>query len=99
MTDAVEALGQDMDEHAADELVLGARSVAFRLEMLGDPFLCVLAGGVFKAVPWLIGELSRRLQEVAPRAEVRLLQDEPAVGAVRLALAELSGGAQIPQYK
>lgn len=94
-----DAMARRILERAADELVLGARSVAFRLEMRGDPFLCVLAGGAFKAVPWLVGELSRRLQEVAPRAEMRVLQHEPAVGAVRLAIAELDGGAQIPQYK
>jgi N-acetylglucosamine kinase-like BadF-type ATPase len=86
-------------EQAADELALGARSVAFRLDMRGDPFICVLAGGVFRAVPWLVDALSRRLRGLAPRADVRLLEDEPAVGAVRLALAETTGGALIPRYK
>jgi len=86
-------------ERAAEELVLAARSVATRLEMRGDEFSFYLAGGVFRVVPWLADELPRRLGEVAPRAQVRLLDEEPAVGAVWLALAEARGGARVPQYK
>ncbi len=86
-------------ERAAEELVLAARSVAARLEMRGDAFTFYLAGGAFKVVPWLAQELSRRLAEVAPRCDVQLLDAEPAVGAVWLALAEARGGAQVPRYK
>jgi N-acetylglucosamine kinase len=86
-------------ERAADELVLAARSVATRLEMRGDAFTFYLAGGVFRVVPWLVDELARRLGEVAPRAQVQTLDEEPAVGAVWLALAETRGGARIPRYK
>jgi len=50
-------------------------------------------------VPWLSRELPRRLVEVAPRGQVQILDEEPAVGAVWLALAEARGGAQIPRYK
>ena len=76
-----------------------ARSVASRLEMRGDAFTFFLAGGVFPVVPWLAEELPRRLIEVAPRCQVRLLDHEPAAGAVWLALAEARGGAQVPRYK
>jgi N-acetylglucosamine kinase len=86
-------------ERAADELVLAARSVATRLEMRGDEFTFYLAGGVFRVVPWLAEELPRRLVEIAPRAQVQMLHEEPAVGAVWLALAEARGGARVPQYK
>jgi N-acetylglucosamine kinase-like BadF-type ATPase len=86
-------------ERAADELVLAARSVATRLEMRGDAFTFYLAGGVFRVVPWLALELVRRLMEVAPRRSRKLLLEEPAVGAVWLALAEARGGAKVPQYK
>jgi len=86
-------------ERAADELVLAARSVAAKLEMRGDVFPFVLAGGVFRVVPWLAEELSRRLVEVAPRCEVRPLEQEPAAGAVWLALSEARGGARVPTYK
>jgi N-acetylglucosamine kinase-like BadF-type ATPase len=86
-------------ERAADELVLAARSVATRLEMRGDTFDFVLAGGVFPVVPWLAYEVTRRLIEVAPRSRVKLLEQEPAMGAVCLALAEARGGVQLPAYK
>ena len=86
-------------ERAADELMLGARSVATRLEMRGDTFDFVLAGGVFRVVPWLGYEVAKRIVEVAPRSHVRLLDEEPAVGAVRLALAEARGTLTIPKYK
>ena len=86
-------------ERAAEELVLAARSVASRLEMRGDAFTFFLAGGVFRVVPWLAEELPRRLAEVAPRCQVQILHEEPAVGAVWLALAETRGGANVPRYK
>ena len=86
-------------ERAAEELVLAARSVATRLEMRGDAFPFILAGGVFPVVPWLGYEVARRLIEVAPRSQVRLLDHEPAVGAVCLALSEAKGTLRIPQYK
>jgi len=86
-------------ERAADELVLAAESVATRLEMRGDAFTFYLAGGVFRVVPWLADELPKRLVEVAPRAQTEILVEEPAVGAVWLALAEARGGARIPAYK
>ena len=86
-------------ERAADELASAAGSVAAKLQMRGDAFPFILAGGVFRVVPWLAEELSRRLAEIAPRSEVRLLEHEPAVGAVCLALAEVRGGARIPTYR
>jgi N-acetylglucosamine kinase-like BadF-type ATPase len=86
-------------ERAAEEFVLGARSVTERLEMRGDAFTFFLAGGIFRVVPWLAGELPRRLVEVAPRSQTQVLADEPAMGAVWLALAEARGGAQVPRYK
>src|SRR5205814_10227430 len=78
-------------ERAVEELVSAARSVTSRLEMRGEAFTFSLAGGVFQVVPSLVGELSRRLAEVAPLAQVHPLTEEPAVGAVWLALAEARG--------
>jgi N-acetylglucosamine kinase-like BadF-type ATPase len=94
-----DAVAMRILERAGDELVLAARSVATRLEMRGDEFTFYLAGGVFPVVPWLAEELPRRLVEVAPRCQVQILQDEPAMGAVWLALAESRGGARVPLYK
>jgi N-acetylglucosamine kinase-like BadF-type ATPase len=86
-------------ERGAEELAQGALSVVTRLEMRGDAFTFYLAGGVFRVVPWVAREMRRRLVEVAPRCQVQSLEEEPAVGAVWLALAEARGGAQVPRYK
>jgi N-acetylglucosamine kinase-like BadF-type ATPase len=99
VSDQGDAVATRILERAAEELVLAARSVATRLEMRGDPFSFYLAGGIFGVVPWLARELSHRLGEVAPRAQVERLEREPAAGAVWLALAEARGGAQVPRYK
>jgi N-acetylglucosamine kinase len=84
---------------AADELESSALAVARRLEMIGEPFAFILAGGIFRAVPWLEEELMRRLPVSAPHSTVKLLDCEPAVGAVALAVQEAHGGARIPAYK
>jgi N-acetylglucosamine kinase len=86
-------------ERGADELVACARSVAQRLGMAGEAFPFLLAGGIFEAVPWLVGALQARLPRVAPRAVVRRLEREPAHGAVHLACAALEGRSRIPVYK
>jgi N-acetylglucosamine kinase-like BadF-type ATPase len=96
--DAGDQVGAQILERAADELVAAARSVVERLRLRDEPVQFVLAGGVFTGVPWLADELRRRLPELAPRAEVRRLEVEPALGAVRLALAEAAGGARLPRY-
>jgi hypothetical protein len=67
--------------------------------MRGDAFTFYLAGGTFRVVPWLAQELPQRLLEVAPRAQVELLDKEPAAGAVWLARAESRGLAQVPRYR
>ena len=83
---------------AADELVLAVRSVATRLEMRGQQFPLVLSGTLFRVLPTLLSDVLSRLAEVAPRSQPKVLDVEPAIGAVRLALAEARGGARIPQY-
>ena len=84
---------------AADHLESSAVSVARRLELVSSEFPFVLAGGIFRAVPWLEEELARRLPLASPRSRTRLLDIDPAMGAVRLALAEAHGGYTIPAYK
>ncbi|HSL21538.1 MAG TPA: BadF/BadG/BcrA/BcrD ATPase family protein [Vicinamibacterales bacterium] len=80
------------------ELTASAVSVARRLRMLDQPFTLLLSGGIFRGLHWLVAELPARLHDDAPRAKVRLLDREPAEGAVRLALAEAHGGAKVPAY-
>ncbi len=91
-------MASDILSQAARELTIAAASVVSRLGMRGEAFPTVLAGGIYKAVPWLADEVMRLLLEVAPRSQARLLEVEPAVGSVRLALAEARGAATIPVY-
>jgi hypothetical protein len=49
-------------------------------------------------MPSLLADVIRRVAEVAPRCQPSLLDVEPAIGAVHLALAEARGGARIPNY-
>ena len=59
---------------AANELEAAALSVARRLELIGQPFAFILAGGIFRAVPWVEHELERRLPDrrsPQPRAAAR----------------------------
>jgi glucosamine kinase len=86
-------------ERASEELAIAARSVTASLEMRGDAFGFVLAGSIFRLVPWLATDLTRRLVEIAPRSRVDRLQQEPATGAVRLAMSEATGGANVPRYR
>lgn len=84
---------------AADELESSGLSVARRLELDREPFVFILGGGIFRAVPWLREELERRLPISFPNATARLLDREPAAGAVSFALQEARGGARIPVYR
>ena len=97
-TDAGDVVARQILSDAADELVLAVRSVATRLEMRGLQFPLVLSGSLFRVVPTLLSDVLVRLAEVAPRSQPKVLDVEPAMGAVRLALAEAHGGARIPQY-
>jgi N-acetylglucosamine kinase-like BadF-type ATPase len=83
---------------AADELLAAARSVVWRLDMAEAVFPFVLSGGMFAGVPWLAEEVTRGLSDLAPRAVVKRLVLEPAIGAVHLAIAEATGGARVPDY-
>lgn len=84
---------------AADELIAAATSVIRQLSLTSETFPVVLAGGAFLAVPWLQSTLTTRLPEVAPGCHVSLLAEDPALGAVRLALAEARGGVALPVYR
>lgn len=93
-----DAVATEILREAAAELALAASSVVSRLGMRGEQFPTLLAGGLLKGTAWLGAEVTRHLAEVAPRSQVARLEAEPAIGAVRLAIAEASGGAHIPPY-
>jgi N-acetylglucosamine kinase-like BadF-type ATPase len=81
---------------AAAELALMAESVVTRLSLPQGPI--VLAGGIFRVAPRLAAALTSELAARVPRAPVRLLEVEPAYGAVRLALALAAGEVRVPEY-
>lgn len=85
-------------ERAADELTLAAAAVAARLQLRGDACPTLLAGGLYRAVPWLVRALQQRLAEVVPRSVVSPLEVEPVHGAVQLALATLRDAVRLPTY-
>lgn len=93
-----DAVATEIMRKAADELTLAAASVIARLDMRGRQFPIRLSGGMIKGATWLAGEVTSRLAEVAPRGLVAPLELEPAMGAVRLALAEARGGIRVPPY-
>ena len=83
---------------AADELAKAAASVITRLDMRGQEFPILLAGGMLKRSRWLVAEIEQRMAEVAPRSEVLPLTEEPVIGAVRLATAAATGRVRVPPY-
>jgi len=96
--EAGDAVATDILARAGTELASAAASVITRLGMRGDVFPTILAGGIFRGLPSLAPDVTTRLSEVAPRSPVRLLEVEPAIGAVRLALAAARGAVTIPAY-
>jgi N-acetylglucosamine kinase-like BadF-type ATPase len=83
---------------AADELSLAGAAVIRRLDMRGEQFPILLAGGMLVESAWLAAEVRRRMAEVAPRGTVAPLTQEPAIGAVKLAIAQARGGVRVPPY-
>lgn len=94
-----DAVASAILNQAAEELITAATAVMMRLELTDDPFDFVLAGGLFHAVPWLCDRLKLLLPSLAPRSRTMRLETEPAMGAVRFAIAHLHGRASIPAYR
>ena len=72
---------------AANELVLAAASVREQLRLASAGYEVVLSGGTFRAVPSLEDAVAARLD--VPPARIVRLHDEPAHGAVILAIEAL----------
>jgi N-acetylglucosamine kinase-like BadF-type ATPase len=72
---------------AAGELVLAATTVVTRLRLEESPYDVVLSGGTFRALPSL--EAAVRAALSGRHARIARLEEEPAMGAVKLALEEL----------
>lgn len=93
-----DVVASEILNEASAELTRAAASVIGRLQMRGQSFKTVLAGGMFRLIPWLADRVGAQLAEVAPRASVARLEVEPAIGAVHLALREARGGVRVPPY-
>lgn len=83
---------------AAAELSMAARSVIEQLGMRGERFRVVLSGGLFKMAPVMSTRVAVRMADIAPRASTGVLTDEPALGAVRLALRACQQRLRLPVY-
>jgi len=92
------AAGVILDQ-AAEELTGTAAAVMKRLYMDRESFSFVLAGGMFHVVPWLCNQLKVLLPLLATHSRTIRLDDDPALGAVQLALAVANGRAKIPVYR
>jgi len=97
--DEGDAVAASILNRAADELITAATAVMTRLDLSERPFTFVLAGGMFYALPWLCDQMQLLLPALAVRSTVMRLDDQPALGAVRLAIAEMKGGARLPVYR
>lgn len=82
---------------AAAGLTEMAVSVARQLGLSAPAVL--LSGGTLHGAARLRTGTAERLSAQLPGCAVRLLEAEPAAGAVRLAIAQASGGAAIPAYR
>lgn len=66
-----------------------ACAVAKRLGMTHDTFPIVLVGGTYKSGKYLLQPLKARVREECPRARVKIMTVEPALGAFSIAVSEL----------
>jgi len=96
--DAGDEIATRILDHAAAELGAAAASVITRLDLRDEAFTTVLSGGMFRGMPRLVALMRDRIREVAPRSDVRLLDVEPAVGAVRLAIQAAGGELRLAEY-
>lgn len=96
--EAGDRVAREIVDDAADELLAAAASVTAQLDMGGESFPIVLAGGMFHGMPLLREAVLQGLPRIAPDCQPQLLTQEPALGAVRLAIAEAKGGAVVPEY-
>jgi len=82
-------------DRLAGEVVALARVAIDRLELGHEGVDVVLGGGIFQSGDaGLLGAVTAGLREVAPRAEVRVAEAPPVLGAALLGLDELGAGAE-----
>jgi N-acetylglucosamine kinase-like BadF-type ATPase len=88
-----DAVARTILDRLADEVVALVRVSLERLDVTEMPVEVVLGGGLTRAGDGrLVGAVRQRLDEVAPRASVRVTDSQPIVGAALLGLDELGAG-------
>jgi N-acetylglucosamine kinase-like BadF-type ATPase len=97
--DAGDFVAAGILDQAAEELMTTAAAVMKRLDMERESFSFVLSGGMFHAVPWLCNQMKVLLATLARHSRTIRLEEDPAVGAVQLAVAVAHGRAAIPAYR
>ncbi len=74
---------------AGNELVLSTNTVIKKLNLQKKKFPLILVGKMFKSKIVLNG-VKKEIKKLAPRAEFILPKEEPVIGAVKLALEQIS---------
>ena len=95
-TEAGDVVARGIVSAGGVELAAAALSVATRLQLHDAPI--VLAGSVFRVMRHLRSAVIARLAEELPQSPVHPLEVEPALGAVRLALALAHDRLRLPVY-
>jgi N-acetylglucosamine kinase-like BadF-type ATPase len=90
---AGDAVALGIIQQQAEEIVAMAVSALRRLDLLTEPVTVVLGGGVLTAGhPVLLDRVVQLLAQVAPKAEPRVVDVPPVVGAALLGLDHASAG-------
>lgn len=90
-----DALARRLIDQAGVELIAAVKAVAAQIDLSGAPWPMLLAGGVFTACPDLVDAVLGRLD--LPGAIGGKLKEEPARGALRLALQMVTGGPALAE--
>src|SRR5262249_23947600 len=94
--EAGDEVAQRIIDQGARELTTAALSVARRLDL--DRAVVVLAGGILRGLSAMRASVTRQRESALPGVVIRPLEDQPAVGAVRLALRFAAGSFEPPRY-
>jgi N-acetylglucosamine kinase-like BadF-type ATPase len=86
-TDEGDPVARAVVNRLADEISVMAITAMRRLDLTGQATPVVLGGGVITARnPLLMDSITKQLAEAAPRAQVRVIDVPPVVGAALLGL-------------
>jgi N-acetylglucosamine kinase-like BadF-type ATPase len=91
---SADAVASAIVQYQAEEIVAMAAVALRQLDLLDEQVPVVLGGGVLTAGhPLLVETVVRLLSEVAPKADARVIDVPPVVGAALLGLDHTAAGA------